>query len=62
MILNLELIRSGYPAINIKFTDCKRYYDAFDAYYRDGKVDDMVGLIGEYASERIERHIEILTH
>ncbi len=60
LILNLELIRSGYPAINIKFTDRKRYYDAFNAYYRDGKANDMVMLIGEYVSARLEKYLEML--
>ena len=60
MIMNLELIRNGYPAINVKFADRKRYYDAFDTYYRDGRVDDMVRLIGEYVSERLDRYLEIL--
>ena len=36
LILNLDLIRNGFPPINVKFTDRKRYYDAFDAFYRDG--------------------------
>ena len=53
MILNLELIRNGYPAINVKFTDRKRYYDAFDAFYRDGKADDMVLLVAEYVNEAL---------
>ena len=60
LIMNLELIRNGYPAINVKFADRKRYYDAFDTYYRDGRVDDMVRLIGEYVSERLDRYLEIL--
>ncbi len=60
LIMNLELLRSGYPAINIKFTDRTRYYDAFDAYYRDGRADDMVRLIGEYVSVRGEEYLEIL--
>ena len=30
LIMNLELIRHGYPAINVKFADRKRYYNAFD--------------------------------
>ncbi len=60
LLMNLELIRNGYPAINVKFTDRKRYYGAFDTYYRDGRVDDMVWLIGEYVSERLERYLEIL--
>ncbi len=60
LILNLELIRNGYPAINVKFTDRKRYYDAFDAFYRDGKADDMVLLIAEYVGEQLDRYLEIV--
>lgn len=60
LILNLELIRSGYPAINVKFVDRRRYYDAFDAFYRDGKADDMVLLVAEYVVERLDRYLEIV--
>lgn len=60
LILNLELIRNGYPAINVKFTDRKRYYDAFDAFYRDGKADDMVLLVAEYVNERLDIYLEIV--
>ena len=60
LVLNLELIRCRYPAINVKFADRKRYYDAFDAYYRDGNADRMIRLIGEYVNERLDRYLEIL--
>lgn len=60
LILNLELIRNGYPAINVKFADRRRYYDAFDAYYRDGKADDMVLLVAEYVNERLDQYLEIV--
>lgn len=60
LILNLELIRSGYPAINVKFVDRRRYYDAFDAFCRDGKADDMVLLVAEYVGERLDRYLEIV--
>ena len=60
LILNLDLIRNGYPAINVKFTDRKRYYDAFDAYYRDGNADAMIELIGEYVDKRLDEYFEIL--
>lgn len=60
LILNLELIRNGYPAINVKFADRKRYYDAFDTFYRDGKADDMVLLVTEYVGERLDRYLEIV--
>ncbi len=58
LILNLD--RSGYPTINVKFTGRKRYYDAFDVYYRDGRVEDMVRLIGEYVSARAKEYLEVL--
>ena len=59
LLLNLELIRNGYPAINIKYADRKRYYDAFDAFYRDGKAKDMVLLVAESANEQLDRYLEI---
>lgn len=62
LVMNLELIRSGYPAINVKFADRKRYYDAFDAYYRDGNADAMILLIGGYVGARLEEHLGILSN
>ncbi len=60
LVMNLDLIRNGYPAINVKFADRKRYYDAFDVFYRDGKADDMTLLIGQYVRERLDKYLEIL--
>ena len=60
LVMNLELIRSGYPPINVKFADRKRYYEAFDAYYRDGNADAMIRLIGEYVRDRLEEVLAIL--
>ena len=60
LIMNLELIRSGYLPINVKFADRKRYYEAFDAYNRDGQADAMIRLIGEYVRARLEEVLAIL--
>ena len=60
LVMNLELIRSGYPPINVKFADRKRYYEAFDAYYRDGQADAMIRLIGEYVRDRLEEILRLL--
>lgn len=60
LILNLELIRNGYPPINVKFTHRKRYYEAFDTYYRDGSPDAMILLIAEYVNERLTQYLSIL--
>lgn len=61
LIMNLDLIRNGYPAINVKFADRKKYYDAFDTYYRDGNAEAMTDLIAEYVNERLDEYLEILT-
>lgn len=60
LILNLDLIRNGYPSINVKFTDRKRYYDAFDAYYRDGNSSAMSNLIAEYVDKRLDEYFAVL--
>ncbi len=59
LIMNLDLIRCGYPPINVKFTDRHRYYDAFDSYYRDGDVTAMINLIAEYVNERLDAYLSI---
>ena len=61
LIMNLDLIRNGYPAINVKFADRKKYYNAFDTYYRDGNAEAMTDLIAEYVNERLDEYLEILT-
>lgn len=60
LLLNLELIRNGYPPINVKFADRKRYYDAFDAYYRDADAGKMINLIAEYVNERLDEYLLVL--
>lgn len=60
LLLNLELIRNGYPPINVKFTDRKRYYEAFDTYYRDGNAGAMIALIAEYVDKRLDEYLTIL--
>lgn len=60
LILNLDLIRNGYPPINVKFTDRKKYYDAFDEYYRNGNADKMTELIAGYVNARLEDYLTVL--
>lgn len=60
LLMNFELIRQGYPTVNVKFADRKQYYDAFDAYYRDDNAGAMVLLVGHYVAERFEEYLRIL--
>jgi len=59
LIMNLMLMQAGYPAINVKYSDRKRYYEAFDAYYRDGSCAAMVGLIAEQTTQQLEMLLKI---
>jgi Fic family protein len=61
LIMNFDLMQNGYPPVNIKFIDRKRYYDAFDNYYQDGNADSMVMMISQYVEERLDRYLEVLS-
>lgn len=60
LLLNLDLIQNGYPAINVKFTDRKKYYAAFDEFYKNNHAEPMIKLVSEYVIERMEQYLEIL--
>ncbi len=60
LLVNLELMKGGYPPIDIKFTDRKRYYDAFDEYHTKGKPSAMVKLFAEYLNKRLDEYLKIL--
>ena len=60
LLLNLMLMQCGYPPVNVKFADRRRYYSCFDLYYRDETAAPMVEMIAEYLVERLERYLEIL--
>jgi len=61
LILNLMLMQQGYPPINVKFTDRKRYYANFDSYYKDKSAAPMVTMVAEYLEERIRYYLTILS-
>ena len=61
LIMNLQLMNCGYPPINIKFIDRKRYYGAFDDYYQNGNSNKMVDLFAEYMNERLDEYLAVLT-
>ena len=60
LLINLELMKQGYPPIDIKFTDRMRYYDAFEAYHTKGTSTPMVKLFAEYINARLETYLQIL--
>lgn len=57
LILNLMLMQAGYTPINVKYSDRKRYYEAFDSYYRDNDKSSFIYLIGELLKEQLSIYL-----
>lgn len=60
LLINLELMQHGYPAIDVKFSDRHKYYQAFDAYYREQNELPMVEMVAAYVNERLEQYLSLL--
>jgi excisionase family DNA binding protein len=60
LILNLTLMQHGYPPINVKFADRRRYYDCLEAYFRDDDEESMVRMVAEYVEERLKQYLAAL--
>lgn len=60
LLVNLELMKLGYPPIDIKFTDRMAYYNAFDSYHVKGDLKPMSNLFSKYLLERLQKYISIL--
>ena len=55
LLVNLELMKLGYPPIDIKFTDRKAYYNAFDSYAETGSPKAMFKLFAKYLTQRLKK-------
>ena len=60
LLLNMQLMQAGYPPINVKFADRKRYYDAFEDYAVTGSTKAMTNLVAEYLKERMLSMLSLL--
>ena len=61
LLLNFELIKHGFLPVDIKFTDRRKYYDAFDSYHTNNKNPQaMIDLIANYEKAELERYLNIL--
>ena len=60
LLVNLELMKAGYPPIDIKFTDRIAYYNAFDEYHVKHNLSVMEKLFAGYINERLDTYLKIL--
>lgn len=54
LLVNLELMKAGYPPIDIKFTDRIAYYNAFDEYFVKHNLSAMENLFAGYVNARLD--------
>lgn len=60
LLVNLELMKAGFPPIDIKFRDRMAYYDAFDAYHVKHDLSTMENLFAGYVNARLDKYLKIL--
>ena len=60
LLVNLELMKAGYPPIDIKFTDRAAYYNAFNEYHVKHNLSAMENLFAGYINARLDMYLKIL--
>jgi Fic family protein len=60
LLVNLELMKAGYPPIDIKFTDRIAYYNAFDEYHVKHDISAMENLFAGYINARLDMYLNML--
>ena len=60
LLVNLELMKAGYPPIDIKFKDRLKYYEAFDEYYKKNNISAMADMFARYLNQKLDLYLSIL--
>ena len=60
LLVNMELMKAGYPPIDIKFADRIAYYNAFDEYHTKHNLGAMEKLFAGYVNERLDSYLAML--
>ena len=60
LLVNFELMKAGYPPVNVKFTDRIAYYNAFDEYYVKNSLSAMENLFAGYINARLDMYLDML--
>ena len=60
LLVNLELMKAGYPPIDIKFTDRIAYYNAFDEFYVNHNLLAMEKVFAGYINSRLDVYLKML--
>ncbi len=60
LLINLMLMQAGYPPIDVKFTNRRRYYKCFDVYAKNNDASPMILLIANHIKDRLQQYLTLL--
>ena len=60
LIMNMELMRSGYVPVIIKKDNRLKYYEALDKAHTTGDYTDFVKLVTDAENEMLDRYLEVV--
>ncbi len=60
LIMNMELMRSGYVPVIIKKDNRLKYYEALDKAHKTGDYTDFVKLVTDAENEMLDRYLEVV--
>lgn len=60
LLVNLELMKAGFPPIDIKYTDRLTYYKAFDDYHVKHSLKTMEDLFAGYIDQMLDAYLKML--
>jgi len=60
LLVNLELMKEGFPPVDVKFQDRARYMACFKAWDANKDAGPMTELAGGYMTARLEEYLQIL--
>ncbi len=60
LLVNLELMKAGFPPIDIKYTDRLTYYKSFDDYHVKHNLKTMENLLAGYINHRLDAYLKML--
>ena len=60
LLVNLELMKAGFPPIDIKFADRLADYNAFDEYHVKQNLSAMEKLFAGYLNQRLDLYLPML--
>lgn len=60
LLLNLELMKEGFPPVVIKVENRLAYYEALDKAHTLNKYDDFIQLVAKEAEDSLDLYLHVL--